>query len=763
MISAVAARKAALAAKTQSEPQLPIPESITPPPPQPPLPNGSQKRKSTAQKQKPQKKARKLKPFEKSNGPRPTEHVVDVFKDQTDVIVLQSDSDDESDDAMSVLGESDKEPVVAAEKRTWSPSAPMDVSSDEESLDENVTGLDTSTLFPHPRRSRQTEEIVSASTFRPALDRNMFYLTEQEAPDMGMGEKGTLLCLNAEDSLCLLGACHLTVLHGSIHLFGATLRPSPRQYPIYAPRSSLLPVLTASGDSSSGLKVEKLPPRLQRLAQFPAVIFLQELNTGVEGLGLICRTFEGVFEPSRWYDGKKSQFNIAGLHMVTQITKDVSSFTIPGSWSAALDGISTRNGMYIVKGPKNSGKSTFARTLTNRLLQSYSRVAFLECDIGQSEFTPGGLVSLNIISEPILGPPFTHPTLPNHAHFIGSTTPRSTPSHYLNAISALIQTYRLDIQNPAIDIDADDERISDAIPLVVNTMGWSKGLGADLTQKIESFLEPTDVFDIRIPDSEPLATNSYAAFNSSSMTDGSNARVHVLEPTTTPPITAFTSADQRTMSTLSYFHARFPLDAVPTEYGQLTASSWDTSRPLCAVPPYEIDCGVAFDKVILSGAGTEDVVEEEIGRVLNGAIVGLVKCDPGTLDVEPPAPNPVGIPYSRQTEPPDPSTSTCVGLALVRGISSPSDDATDTGNTKTYLQLLTPLPHALLAGSRVLVKGEMELPVWGMLDFREEEEGDVAGVEKENVPYLQWGKAPDGAMGAERRKVRRNLMRRGQM
>ena len=75
----------------------------------------------------------------------------------------------------------------------------------------------------------------------------------------------------------------------------------------------------------------------------------------------------------------------------------------------------------IVKGPKKSGKSTFARTLVNRLLNrsvensffqsahllitlpSYRRVAFLECDVGQSEFTPGGLVALNIVEKYIFG------------------------------------------------------------------------------------------------------------------------------------------------------------------------------------------------------------------------------------------------------------------------------------------------------------------------------------------------------------------------
>ena len=35
----------------------------------------------------------------------------------------------------------------------------------------------------------------------------------------------------------------------------------------------------------------------------------------------------------------------------------------------------------------------------------YRRVAYLECDLGQSEFTPGGMVSLNVLDQPIFGGP----------------------------------------------------------------------------------------------------------------------------------------------------------------------------------------------------------------------------------------------------------------------------------------------------------------------------------------------------------------------
>jgi polynucleotide 5'-hydroxyl-kinase GRC3/NOL9 len=168
---------------------------------------------------------------------------------------------------------------------------------------------------------------------------------------------------------------------------------------------------------------------------------------------------------------------------------------------------------------------------------------------------------------------------------------------------------------------------------------------------------------------------------------------------------------------------------------------------------------------MLTGSGSEDVVENEIGRVLNGALVGFVSCEPGM--VEQGASTPAGIPYTRHQAPPSPTSSKCVGIALIRGVSPPKTN--DQTQVRTFLHMLTPLPHRLLASARVLVKGEMELPVWGMLDFRNfnkgdgTHSGDVAGVEWDKVPFLQWGKAPEGVMGAEKRRVRRNLMRRGQM
>ena len=339
------------------------------------------------------------------------------------------------------------------------------------------------------------------------------------------------------------------------------------------------------------------------------------------------------------------------------------------------------------------------------------------------------------------GPPWTHPSLPNVAHYIGSTTPKSSPSNYLSAIQALIQAYREEFQAHVVDnTDLDDPRVADVIPLVVNTMGWTKGLGADLMSKIEDLIEPTHIVEVAAAQElgQPPSVHTQTRHR---------ARIYVVESMSSSD--KYSPADYRHLSTMSYFHAIFPIPS-PGPRKQISAASWNT-WPLCSQPPYEVDWAVALDKVTVTGTGSEDVVPAEILRVLNGAVVGLVECEPGTLDLEGTAlQSELHIPYMQGSPCPAPSSSTCHGLALIRSVSSLS----------THLHVLTPVPPYFFSKCRVLVKGELELPMWGMLDHRGNG-GDVAGIQEGKVPFLQWDKG-DG-VGAERRRVRRNLMRRGQM
>jgi polynucleotide 5'-hydroxyl-kinase GRC3/NOL9 len=241
------------------------------------------------------------------------------------------------------------------------------------------------------------------------------------------------------------------------------------------------------------------------------------------------------------------------------------------------------------------------------------------------------------------------------------------------------------------------DRIVDVIPLVVNSMGWTKGLGADLTRRIEEMIQPTHIFTF---DTSPHDGDGDGV-------EPHGPRVHTLEPVTPPP--RFTAADHRALSLLSYFHAVFPAPAHLPPLQPPTASAWDTSLPLCAQPPYELTSRLALDRIVLTGAGAEDVVRTELVRVLAGALVALVS------DTEPSHSDNEEL-YTPGAPPPDPACSNCLGLALVRGVSSDG----------SKLQLLTPVPPETLVNARVLVMGELRLPVWGWLDFRSAD-GEQAG------------------------------------
>lgn len=137
-------------------------------------------------------------------------------------------------------------------------------------------------------------------------------------------------------------------------------------------------------------------------------------------------------------------------------------------------------------------------------------MAYLETDVGQSEFTPSGLVTLHIIDSPILGPPFTHSHLKSkRSYFIGSNSPSKDPDYYLLCISELINVWENE-KNRWLDEAKQQQESSDAsessstatkfmLPLIVNTHGWIKGLGYDLIMSIINNLTPTHVFSFYSP------------------------------------------------------------------------------------------------------------------------------------------------------------------------------------------------------------------------------------------------------------------------
>ena len=79
---------------------------------------------------------------------------------------------------------------------------------------------------------------------------------------------------------------------------------------------------------------------------------------------------------------------------------------IPGEWSDAAGSIVASLSpppIVVICGAKNCGKTTFSRHLMNVMLQNdthtYTKVAYLDTDVGQPEFTPPGFLSLTVVDK----------------------------------------------------------------------------------------------------------------------------------------------------------------------------------------------------------------------------------------------------------------------------------------------------------------------------------------------------------------------------
>ncbi|KAJ2855506.1 Polynucleotide 5'-hydroxyl-kinase grc3 [Coemansia erecta] len=251
--------------------------------------------------------------------------------------------------------------------------------------------------------------------------------------------------------------------------------------------------------------------------------------------------------------------NLIGLtnfNPVSYITPDLQLLQTPSEWTEVLDQASRStlqlddsfepvSPIYVVAGMQGQGKSTFLRQLINRLISRFGRLFYLETDIGQSELSPPGALSLTMLSDPLLGPPFTHTSQQGfyHAVYMGMSSPKNDPDRYVRAIQCLVSAYRdyasadrirhavsqassqspTDIVTPATaGLNESDKLV---IPLVVNTQGWLRGLGLDMHYSLCETVQPTNyiqVYDPNARNNQSVQT-AYGAYANSSANNNNSS------------------------------------------------------------------------------------------------------------------------------------------------------------------------------------------------------------------------------------------------
>lgn len=181
---------------------------------------------------------------------------------------------------------------VTKDKRAWSPSRPIPDSSDDEEPGPSGSFDPFSNLTSFTTRK---PEPLPLSTFRPVSNHNVYLVPENE---YATSRNARILVLQPNETLALVGTYSFCVLQGSLSILGVTLSPSNTKHVVFAPRSSPIPILSWATLDRQGSCTFSIPPTVRQQEKATAIL-IEYGDTGVEGLGRICKAFENVFKPPR--------------------------------------------------------------------------------------------------------------------------------------------------------------------------------------------------------------------------------------------------------------------------------------------------------------------------------------------------------------------------------------------------------------------------------------------------------------------------------
>jgi len=311
------------------------------------------------------------------------------------------------------------------------------------------------------------------------------------------------------------GKLSLRVLSSTAKLkcLGAELKSSEGQHEdfhLFSPRGYSLLALTATTDDAIGQKDHALEEKLKALGfEATKVKTISDqahktssaavlLRRGPDSIGrrrLPRRALGNAVLFAKDQSQPREEQGVASLECVLDVNLFLDTDspgparllqTLP-EWETAVTSaeVTRREGKQaklLMLGGKGVGKSTFSKYLINRLLSQHEAVLFVDLDPGQAEFTIPGCVSATVVSRPLLGPNFCSLDAGERVgcHFVGDVNVSEARKRFEDGVAALELVCR--------------ER---AEPVwVINTMGFNRGLGVHLAQKVIQTFSPSTVVSI---------------------------------------------------------------------------------------------------------------------------------------------------------------------------------------------------------------------------------------------------------------------------
>lgn len=319
-----------------------------------------------------------------------------------------------------------------------------------------------------------------------------------------------VVLIPSAQKLTFTGKCHMTCLYGSVQVFGFAVHDGQPSYSLYSAHTHTALTIEARPHTKSGksrketrkkaraMLREYLPLAGRRtlMAHFTpicSIVLLEGLEDTITSFILGHQEYTKVFTPKlkekiSCISPEEAALASAGIGKLNAECAHVMSKSCIAATEKLIQACIEYDvcPIILVSGPRNVGKSTFNRHLINQLLNQIPCVEYLECDVGQTEFTPPGCVSLLDITEPLLGPPFTHQREPRRMVYYGEASCENDLERYIDAVKYVSSSYKREA------------------PLIINTLGWVKGFGLMLLIDIIRLVSPSHIVQISVKDCDDM-------------------------------------------------------------------------------------------------------------------------------------------------------------------------------------------------------------------------------------------------------------------
>ena len=533
------------------------------------------------------------------------------------------------------------------------------------------------------------------------------------------------------------GRLNLTVFSGIAEMHGYTMdQDLNKSHHVFSPRGCSLQCIRAVGRSrlswpkhsslvqTVSKAVELTEDVLKSKSSDNVLLIIRALNCNM--VDYISRLFPiNILNredcvPNNWDNRSRSKLNHLCQQLDTSIILRGSVFSArfylePDVWTEYSQHLSAKAGngepiRLMVLGGKGVGKSTFLRFLVNQLLRQSPSVLVVDFDPGQPEFVPAGCVSASVTSQPLLGPNYAHLQQPLYSYFVGDADIVGCPERYVQSCRQLLNDCRMNLSLAKI-------------PMIINTMGFTNGIGLDVNLDLIRFSQPLQLLQIssRSPrrNFPALLDWDFVTQNQRGWLSNGEECSEKLPEYELQVIYSSAELSEKSLEEWGFRPAQLRQLGLMSYFSQLsTGPKWT----LMDSTPHVI----SFNQLAICICH-ESVPPGHTLAALNASLVALCQLDSETA---------ASVSYYETTTGQYPKIlremplMPCVGYGFVRAIDT----------SRGYIYLVTPEPAERLVHVNCLVMGGIRMPENLLLDESTTlQERPTADVDEKHVPYAIFG------------------------